>query len=199
MRKLKFSILVVAMLVVATVAHAQVDLGIKAGVNMSNVYGDNVKNDNVKIGFNVGIAADYGFSYSTSLQTGLFLSTKGYERKVSDTEYSVNMMYLQLPLHLAYKIDVTPGTRVVLHAGPYAAYGISGKRSLKSGNYEIDLPVKVFDGQFKPFDFGAGLGVGAEFGQFLVDLGWDMGLIDISKTSNKKKTQNAYLSVGYKF
>lgn len=52
----------------------------------------------------------------------------------------------------------------------------------------------------KPFDAGLGLGVGAEFSRFLVDVGWDMGLVNISNSSSGNvKNQNAYLSVGYKF
>jgi hypothetical protein len=97
---------------------------------------------------------------------------------------------------VAYKIDVTPGTKVVLHAGPYVAYGLGGKA--KAGSLEID----TFDDDlgFKPFDAGLGLGVGAEFGKILVDVGWDMGLTNISRISSMDvKTQNAYISLGYKF
>lgn len=110
------------------------------------------------------------------------------------------MMYLQMPVHFAYKLDVAPATRVVFHAGPYVAYGVGGKMSSTIG--KITSSVNTFDKNlgFKPFDAGLGLGVGAEFGQFLVDLGWDMGLVNISRDKNGSvKTQNAYLSVGYKF
>ena len=113
-------------------------------------------------------------------------------------------MYLQLPVHYAYKMDVTPGTRIVFHAGPYVAYGIGGKRNASIGNIDADWDVDNIFGdamtQYKPFDAGLGLGVGAEFGPILVDLGWDMGLVNISNADNGDiKNQNAYLSVGYKF
>lgn len=39
MRKMKFS-LIAAMLIMVTAASAQVNLGVKGGVNMSNFYGD---------------------------------------------------------------------------------------------------------------------------------------------------------------
>ena len=83
-----------------------------------------------------------------------------------------------------------------MHAGPYAAYGIGGK--MKAG----PLSINTFDKDlgFKPFDAGLGLGVGAEFGPILVDVGWDMGLTNISRASSGNvKNQNAYLSLGYKF
>jgi hypothetical protein len=206
MRKLRLTAVVV-MLAVVTAVSAQVSLGIKGGVNMSNfVYDDEVDDKNPKIGFNIGLAADVDFAPNVALQTGLFFSTKGFKtvNDALDAEYTENLMYLQLPLHLAYKVDVSPGTRVVLHAGPYAAYGVGGKREAKvgdlSGIWDVDKIFGEADGQYKPFDAGLGLGVGAEMGAFLIDLGWDMGMVNISNRDNgNTKNQNAYLSVGYKF
>lgn len=196
--------LVLAVFSVATVVSAQVSLGVKGGVNMSNFYGDELDNENLKIGFNVGLLADYEFSYNSAVQTGLFFTTKGFKYDSQALDYTENLMYLQLPVHYAYKLDVSPGTRVVFHAGPYAAYGVGGSRKAKLGNLSGEWDVdKIFgDGarQYKAFDAGLGLGVGAEFGPILVDLGWDMGLVNISNTDNGNiKNQNAYLSVGYKF
>lgn len=208
MKKMKFS-LISLMLVFVTAASAQVSLGIKGGLNMSNFYGDELTDKNVKLGFHVGLAADYDFAYNMAIQSGLFFSTKGAKFTSSigelSGEYSVNPMYLQIPVHLAYKVDVTPATRLVLHAGPYVAYGVGGKTEIKGSLGEISGEVdggNVFgeNNLFKPFDAGLGLGVGAEFGPILLDLGWDMGLVNISRNSNGNfKTQNAYLSVGYKF
>ncbi|MEA5043721.1 MAG: porin family protein [Petrimonas sp.] len=204
MKKLRLS-LVVAMLAIVTAARAQLNLGVKGGVNMSNFYGDELTDKNMKIGFHVGLAADYDFAPSMALQTGLFFTTKGFKYETSSSEYTENLMYLQLPVHLAYKQDVTPGTRIVFHAGPYLAYGVGGKRNLKSGNWldttwDVDKIFGDATRQYKPFDAGLGLGVGAEFGRFLVDIGWDMGLVNISNnTDGNIKNQNAYLSVGYKF
>ena len=200
MKNLKLTFLFVAMFAVATVAQAQVALGVKAGVNASNFYGSELNNNNAKIGFNAGISADYDFTYNMGIQTGLFATTKGY--KNGDLNYSDNLVYLQIPVHFAYKVDVTPGTRVFLHAGPYAAYGIAGKRSDSYRSLE-DSSNKVFGSgvlQYKAFDAGLGIGAGVELGQLFFDLGWDMGLVDISQVSNRsRKNQNAYLSVGYKF
>lgn len=206
MKKMRLTA-VIAMLAIVTAVSAQVSLGIKGGVNMSNfVYDDEVNDKNPKIGFNIGLAADVDFAPNMALQTGLFLSTKGFKtvNDAIDVEYTENLMYLQLPLHLAYKVDVTPGSRIVFHAGPYAAYGVGGSRKAKVGNLSGEWDVdKIFgdaNGQYKPFDAGLGLGVGAEMGAFLLDLGWDMGMVNISNRDNgNTKNQNAYLSVGYKF
>ncbi len=206
MKKMRF-MLVVAMLAMVTVVSAQMNLGVKGGVNMSNFYGDELDDKNVKIGFHIGLAADYDFAYNSAIQTGLFFTTKGakYTSSFGDAsgELTVNPMYLQIPVHYAYKIDVSPGTRVVLHAGPYAAYGVGGKSKLSGsvGDIGAEYEEDVFgDDGFKRFDAGLGLGVGAEFGPLLFDIGWDMGLVNIADSEDADiKNQNAYLSVGYKF
>ncbi|MDD4778245.1 MAG: porin family protein [Fermentimonas sp.] len=195
--------LLLTMFAMVTAVSAQVSLGIKGGVNMSNLYGDEVTNENIKIGFNVGLLADIDFSYNSAIQTGLFFTTKGFKYDSENLDYTENLMYLQLPVHYAYKLDVSPGTRVVFHAGPYAAYGVGGSRKLdvgESGSLEVDKIFGDGDFQYKPFDAGVGLGVGAEFGPILVDLGWDFGLVNISNANDSNvKNQNAYLSLGYKF
>lgn len=191
---------VILILAATTVVKAQVNLGVKGGINMSNIYGEDVTDTNVKFGFNVGILADYEFSYNSAIQSGLFLTTKGYKLDDDEDEIKVNSMYLQLPVHYAYKLDVTPGTRIVLHGGPYLAYGIGGK--ITDGE---EADTFGDDGIFKRFDAGLGIGVGAEFGPILLDLGWDFGLADIYNDdffegeTGSVKNMNAYLSVGYRF
>lgn len=207
MKKINF-LLIVAMLFVVSAANAQLNLGVKGGLNMSNFYGEEINNNNVKIGFHIGLAADYEFLYNSAIQTGLFFTTKGakYEGSIGSVsgDISLNPMYLQVPVHYAYKLDVTPGTRLVFHAGPYAAYGVGGKTSfnVSAGDNSSSIDGNdVFgeDNLLKRFDAGLGLGVGAEFGPMLLDIGWDMGLVNISNTSGTIKNQNAYISVGYKF
>lgn len=200
MKKFKLSLIIAFLGMVTLVGAQSVSYSIKGGLNMSNFYGDELDDKNMKVGFHVGVGADFELAPNVALQTGLFYSAKG--AKFTDTDEgdlidaNVTANYLQLPVHVAYKIDVTPGTKVVLHAGPHVAYGIGGK--MKAGSLSIDTFDKDFG--FKPIDVGVGLGVGAEFGPILVDLGWDMGLTDISRASNGNvKNQNAYLSLGYKF
>lgn len=212
MKKIKV-ISVVALLAMVTAVNAQVSLGIKGGVNMSNFWGDELTDKNLKMGFHGGIATDFEVTPGVAIQSGLFFTTKGakFEKEypvVGKVEFTSDAYYLQLPLYFAYKVDVMPGTRIAFHAGPYAAYGIGGKQKVKNqwtdalrdvlGKPEMNTFDK--DHGFKPFDAGIGFGVGAEFSHFLIDLGWDMGLVNISQSEKGNiKNQNAYLSVGFKF
>ena len=204
MKKLKLSLIIALLGMVSLVGAQTPSLSIKGGLNMSNFYGDELSDKNMKVGFHAGIGADFEFAHNMAIQSGLFFTSKGakYTTELVNTELNANANFLQLPVHFAYKIDVMPGTRIVLHAGPYIAYGVGGKTS--AGNLEVDTFkddafLDVLNG-LKSFDAGLGLGVGAEFGRILVDIGWDMGLTNLSRiNAYDVKTQNAYLSLGFKF
>lgn len=207
MRRFKFALVAVA-LMVASMASAQVSLGIKGGLNMSNFGGGDTKDGyKMKLGYNVGVAADFEFANGFAVQSGLFFTTKG--SKITAIEVgennkivsNVNLQYLQVPVYLAYKVPVTFDTRVVFHAGPYVAYGIGGetKTTVTLLGNSVTKTSNSFDEEgINEFDAGLGLGVGAEFGKFLVDLGWDIGLVNLYNNVNQKN-QNAYLTIGYKF
>lgn len=206
MKKIKLSLVVALLSMVSFVGAQNSSFSIKGGLNMSNFYGDELSDKSMKAGFHAGIGADFEFAPSMAIQTGLLFSSKGakYTTDVLNSELDVTANFLQLPLHFAYKIDVMPGTRIVLHAGPYIAYGIGGKAKVNVAESNV-AESDTFDSDFglKKFDSGLGLGVGAEFGKILVDLGWDMGLMNLSRAEGRYgeeiKTQNAYISLGYKF
>ncbi len=65
------------MLAIATAVSAQVSLGVKGGVNMSNFWGgEELNSKNAKFGFNIGLAAEYEFAPAMAIQSGLFLQPK---------------------------------------------------------------------------------------------------------------------------
>lgn len=203
MKTMKTILFAVALLIGVN-AYAQdgkAEFGVKAGLNMSNFNGD-VEDTKVKIGFNVGVTLDYALTDARDwyLMTGLEYTTKGAKgKKVGDIKPSVNAAYLQLPVHVGYKFDVTEATRLSFHAGPYLAYGVNGKRKFKEGSAELSLDT-FDDNAYKRFDFGLGLGAGAEFGKIGVGLGYDFGLLNIADAKDVTiRNGNAYLTVGYKF
>lgn len=220
MKKLKLS-LVVALLAIASVVSAQsASVIVKGGLNMSNFYGDNLNDKNAKPGYHAGVGLDLEFITNISLQTGLYFTSKGAEYTanipagVGEVEYSATANYIQLPVHLAYKMDITSSSKLFFHAGPYLAYGVGGKRTIETdysdnpddilGKQEIDTFDKDYG--YKRLDYGVGIGVGLEYGVLFVDLGWDMGLKNIARKiasievyKPNTKNQSAYLSIGYKF
>lgn len=202
------TLLFAAALFIGVNANAQLGInplsfGIKGGINMSNFSGD-LNDTSAKIGWNAGITVDLSLPANLYLASGVELTTKGakYEGGMYDNNGSLakatsNPMYLQIPVHLGYKINAFPTTNILFHAGPYWAYGLGGKTKVAGQKFDFFGD----NGGFKRNDFGLGFGVGAEFlGKITIGANCDFGLLNIAKTEGYTvRTQNAYLSAGYKF
>ena len=200
MRNLKL-LFIMAFLLITAAVNAQLSFGVKAGLNASNVYGKDIDSGSSLIGYHAGLTLEYHFNPLMTIQSGLYIQSKGHTDKHDDSD-KIKLTYLQIPIHAAYKIEVMPETKIELHAGPYIAYGISGKSEYKEDGKKESEKIKFGSelSELKPFDAGIGIGVGAEFGFFLVDLGYDLGLVNMLNTSSfTLKNQHAYLSVGIRF
>jgi hypothetical protein len=216
-------VFLVAMIVsFATESFAQVNFGIKAGVNLANMImkdDDNTYSDDYKskLGFQVGPVVEFGFNDMISLETGLLLSTKGY--KVEDSgsdmginwEYDdkINIMYLNIPVNARVGFGVG-GMRIYGAVGPYFGVGLSGKYK---GEYtlngeteeeeeDLDFGNDEDESDLKRLDYGLSIGAGAAFGAFEVGLNYDLGLANLSpNTENGNKINNRVFSItaAYKF
>lgn len=205
MKNIKISLLVIVGMIISINASAQLPLsfGVKAGMNLTEIQ---KLEDKVKVGFNVGVTAELQLPSSFYLMSGLELTTKGAKGKdltitdESGTTYGdvkLNAMYLQLPIHAGYKLDLVPTTKLVFRVGPYFAYGIGGK--IKGEAAGKEMKTDFFNDDSNRFDFGFGGAVGLEFiNKITVYLGADQGLTKIYKDS-KLKNRAAHISVGYKF
>jgi hypothetical protein len=188
---------------------SQFKLGVKAGMNVSTFGGVEMKDSEdqkiyedgleSKIGYHVGLAADYGFTEKLSLQTGLMWTNKGTKFELSEEEddfkaelkSTISLNYLEIPINLAYKMG-----NFQIHAGPYVAFGVAGKSETEStftfmGDTETetdksDIKFKNtveesdFDKEnvdyFRALDFGLNFGVGYMAGPVLLGATYSLGL-----------------------
>ncbi|MBO9727217.1 MAG: PorT family protein [Chitinophaga sp.] len=202
---MKKVLLSAAALLVASLSFGQTKWGIVAGPQFSSITGkasgSSKETSNLLVGVRAGVTADLPLGDDFFIGTGLLYSGKGGKAKNSDIKTTLS--YLELPVHFMFKPEVGSG-RLVLSAGPYFAYGISGKMK--------DVPllgdVDVYDDKAgfskqKRFDAGAGINVGYEMPMGLYfGLNTDLGLINTAdNTSNDRKFKNTSfgVSVGYKF
>jgi hypothetical protein len=209
-------ILIVAALCMSAATYAQVGrpaFGLRAGVNFQNLNGkdendDNLEND-LKLGFHVGVTGDIPFAQDFYIQPGLLYSTKG--AKIEGSDVKVNIGYLEIPINLLYKPLLGEG-RLLMGFGPYVAFGLNGKVKGDNAEYDIefDNETSVIDPDFtiKRFDAGANLLFGYEFTQRLsAQLNAQLGLLnmapDYSDAPNIDpgtiKNTGFGVSLGYKF
>ena len=174
--------------------------GIKAGLNVSNLYIDDLDDENARYGFNVGLFGQVLASETFAIQPELLYSTKGskafYEGIVDQTvKYNIN--YLDLPVLAVFKV----GESAEIHVGPYASFllnaNISYSGDIISGDDEIDRD------HLKSFDYGLAGGFGLNFGAVQVGARYNYGLAKIADSEaadlvlgdSKNSVAQLYLSL----
>ncbi|MBK7652414.1 MAG: PorT family protein [Flammeovirgaceae bacterium] len=82
--------------------------GIKGGLNVSNLYIDDIHDEDARIGMNVGFYGQILSSDAAALQLELLYSTKGADAMYSaggfNQEVKYNLNYLDLPVLAAIKL-----------------------------------------------------------------------------------------------
>ena len=198
-KKLIFASLVVSFMTF-TSAQAQENatkFGVKGGVNFSNFYTDDVDDNNVLTGFNVGFFAKLPIADNISLQPEISYTGKGSEQVYNNALVSgtaqFKLDYIEVPLLLV--VNVTKNFNI--HAGPYAAYMISGKTTNKSdsGSYNFEDNINVDD--FNRLDAGLAGGLGLDLEPVSFGVRYNYGLTKIGKDNSdfSSDAKNSVLSV----
>ena len=182
-KKLIFAALALSLMTFTSV-QAQEDatkFGIKGGVNFSNFYTDNVDDNNVLTGFNAGFFAKMPISENISFQTEISYTGKGaelvYNNAIVKGTAQFKLNYIEVPLLVV--VNLTQNLNI--HAGPYAAYLISGKTTNESdsGSYNFEDNINVDD--FNRFDAGLAAGVGLDLESVSFGVRYNYGLTKIGK------------------
>lgn len=182
---------------------AQMRAGIKGGLNVSNLYVDDVNDENARFGFNVGV---YGQIFSTdafAIQPELLFSTKGskveYGGNFFDQTVKYNLSYLDLPVLAVFKL----GESAEIHVGPYVSYllgaNISTDGDFGSGIQDIDRD------NLRSFDYGLAGGFGLNFGSFQIGARYNYGLAKVADSDiaeaaigdSKNSVGQLYLSFNF--
>jgi len=157
---------------------AQINGGIKGGLNVSNMYVDEVDDENARFGFNLGFYGQVLSSDVFALQPELLFSTKGskieYGGNLFDQTIKYNLSYLDIPILAVFKL----GESAEIHVGPYVGYllgaSITHEGDLGNAVDEIDRD------HLKPFDYGLAGGLGLNFGNVQVGARYNYGLAKLA-------------------
>jgi hypothetical protein len=180
--------------------------GVTAGLNVSNItskQGSISVTQDWKPGFQAGIFMDCGLSENFSIIPELLFSQRGCKSDNSlrdvDMSNSTTLNYVQLPINLAYKFDVSYGQKLFPFVGVYAGYGISGK--WKTGESSSDIKFGSADDEMKALDFGANVGLGYQFERIVFKVQYNHGLANLSNAGGDitSTNKNVAVTVGFIF
>ena len=184
-----------------TMSGSSARFGLKAGVNLARFHysgsGASSVNDKTKdnVGFNVTGYGDFGVANNFFIQPGISLQNKGTKLDGTIGEggdaitgtNTFNVMAIEVPINAVYRIPTGDAGAVLISAGPYVGFNISGKSkvnitagdnqgktetNLKFGNSTTDnLTSTDFGANFGlGYRLGSGVGFGANYGLGLSNL-----------------------------
>ena len=198
------------LLLVCLSGYSQISWNAKAGVNISNTI--NSGNVDFKPGYQFGVGMDYYFNDHWGIQPSLMLISKGYKIKgdyppfinkseqLKSYDITDNKVYVELPLLLTYRFNVSEKLKLIFSGGGYIAYGITGKfkntNTLLDGSKRKDK-VDSFSAGVEKFDTGLAAGAALEYNdKYSIGLSSDFGL---KSTQARFKNRTYGLSFGYRF
>ncbi len=158
-------------------AQPDIDLGIKAGLNLANFSGDDAQGLDVKTGIAVGAFMGVNFPGGLTIQPEALYSMKGSKDEGMGIELKFEFDYLEIPVLLKYSIP-TPGmVKPALFFGPAVGILLKGDITLSIGDQSGTLDAKDY---LKSTDFGLVFGGGVDFsvgkGKIITDIRYTLGL-----------------------
>ena len=197
MKKILLSACILAVTIIS--AHAQsFNLGIKAGINSSKLSTDFAKEEN-RLGYQVGLWARLGAA-GIYVQPEAYLGSKGGKFTAFDdgsgeqqADAKVNFTTLDIPVLIGTKIGFDKANLRFM-AGPVISFNLDKDRKFGSA-YDQATDIKNYKNQA----WGGQLGAGVDLGSFSVDIRYEAGLSNISKSDTyDQKTNLWHFSLGYK-
>ena len=200
------------LLLVCLSGYSQISWNAKAGINISNII--NWGEVDFKPGYQVGVGMDYYFNDHWGVQPSLLLISKGYKdkgdyyfppfmensEKLKSYDITDNKVYVELPLLLTYRFNVSEKFKLIFRGGGYVGYGIDGKTkntaTLLDGSTRKEKMDSFSEGVEK-FDTGLAAGAALEYKEkYSIGLSGDFGL---KSTQSTFKNRTYGLSFGYRF
>jgi len=175
--------------------------GIKGGLNLTNLYVNDISKEHMKAGFNAGIFSKLVVARRFSIQPELLYTIKGAKENYNNFiqgsgQYRFNLNYIELPLLAVINI----GKDFNIHAGGYTAYLVSATIKNVDNNGTINGATSLNEDNFQRWDAGLLGGLGFDIQNFSIGARYNYGLREIGKSGNlsgelTKNSKNAGLSI----
>ena len=190
----------------AAAVSAQITWNAKAGIGISTL--DGLSTDYSKkthlVG-KIGAGIEYPLGSNWSLMPSLEIAWKGMKIE-SDNSYrtmtsTVDLLYAQIPVVAAYRINLSQSWNLTLKAGPYFAYAfydhLNNDYTSKTGN-NIHYNSGNEDLDAKKFDVGIDIGIDFEYHRFVFGVEGELGFLEMAKDTDARNLAG-YATVGWKF
>ena len=176
--------------------------GIKGGLNVSNLYVEDVDDENPRYGFHLGVYTQLFESDVFAIQPEVLFSTKGtrttYDVLGFDGDVKFNLNYIDIPVLAVFKL----GDDAEIHVGPYFGYLVSASSDVDG---DFDDYEELDRDDYKAWDYGLSAGVGFNVGAVQIGARYNYGLQKIADSDSAdtalgdSKNSNAQVYVSFNF
>lgn len=165
----------------AQTTSSSAEFGVKGGINFSNLYTEDVDDNNVLTSFNAGFYVKLPITESVAIQPEFLYSRKGaelvYDNAFAQGTAKFKLNYIEVPVLL--KVNIMKNFNI--HAGPYFAYLIDAQVTNESSNANFDFEQNYENDDFNKFDVGLSAGFGFDFDNLGIGFRYNYGLSTVGK------------------
>jgi hypothetical protein len=176
-------------------------IGVKLGGNLSNLRVDNVEDEKLKLGLNLGLFAKIPVAKGFSIQPELLYSSKGTKLTtgglLDEGEYRFNLNYVEVPVLAVINL----ARNFNLHVGGYGAYLASANIKQLEGDGGANEITDLDEDDFNRFDYGLVGGLGVDVANFTIGARYDLGLKGVGEAGALSDSKNSafslYIGLGF--
>ncbi len=196
---------IISLLSIVLTASAQVKFDVRASIGTGIL--TSMSNADALTTYKIGGGIDLpiGNSKVFAVEPGLFYSAKGMKfdgylntgDMMENASYTTRLTYIEMPIYMAAKLRLGSQCGIIFKVGPYLAYGLNGKTTVKVQNtdYKYTFPQnhftsaydfngmvyddsnhKIQSPKFHRFDAGIAEGIDFRINHFLVGIEAVLGL-----------------------
>jgi hypothetical protein len=179
----KFNAIVCTLFFVALAAQVQAaakwGAGVKGGVNLGDVSGDDAPDDtNMRTGFIGGAFAQADFTEEIGARLEALYVMKGAETDSAGVESKLKLDYIEIPVLFVVNFEAGEKAGFNIFAGPTFAFKVGAE--VEEGGVTVDL-----DDEIKGFEFGAAFGAGFAYqlnsASIILDARYSLGATTVAE------------------
>jgi hypothetical protein len=197
MKKLLFVLFALALFSIST--QAQMQLGLKAGLNLANLSGDDAGSPDSKTAFAFGGFFTYQFSPMFAIQPEIYYSMKGATDKMTIEGTTIDLTYtfdyIEIPVLVKFIIPIQGSTvKPAIFAGPYLALNTTAKIKAEYQGQSEEEDIDELKSSEFGLQFGGGVGFPVGSGELGFDIRYIMGLSNIFDVEGDPDVKNTVIN-----
>ena len=179
---------------------SRVEFGLRAGLNLASLNGDDASLDNIspdsRIGFSGGFFVGIRVTPNFLIQPEVLYTQKGAKYDVGGAEFTIKLDYVEVPVLFKGRFG-SGGVKPSVFAGPAVGFKVSGKSAFDGEEEDLEEAKGTEFG----IVFGAGLDLAAGSGAFTIDARYTLGLTTLDDSAVAADIKNGVwsFSLGYAF